>query len=69
MNARTTDYLGDSVYGDYSTGDLRLYTDNGLGAENEIFIDSDTLTNMFSFIERCLNVKITVKPAEEKNEE
>ena len=58
-----TDYLGDSVYGDYSTGELRLYTDNGEGPTNEIIIDGDTLTSLFKFIERSLSVKITVKPA------
>ena len=56
------EYLGDSVYGDYSTGELRLYTDNGEGPKNEIIIDSDTLVSMFKFIERVMDVKITVKP-------
>lgn len=55
-------YLGDSVYGDYSTGDLRLFTDNGEGPQNEIVIDGCTLTNLFKFIEKELLVKITVKP-------
>lgn len=57
------DYLGDSVYGDYSTGELRLYTDNGEGPTNEIVIDGDTLTSLFKFVERALSVKISVKPA------
>lgn len=54
-------YLGDSVYGDYSTGELRLYTDNGEGDKNEIIINADTLTNLFHFIECALSVKISVK--------
>ena len=57
------DYLGDSVYGDYSTGELRLYTDNGEGPSNEIIICGDTLTCLFKFIERALAIKISMKPA------
>lgn len=53
-------YLGDSVYADYSSGMLRLYTNNGEEDKAEIFIDSDTLTQLFKFVERSLNVKITV---------
>jgi hypothetical protein len=62
---RVRDYLGDCVYGDYSDGELRLYIDNGADGgwpANEIYINSDTLANLFKFVERALSVKITVKP-------
>jgi hypothetical protein len=56
------EYLGDGAYADYSTGDLRLFTTNGLEEENEIFLDGDCLTALFKYVERCLKVKITIKP-------
>lgn len=57
-------YLGDSVYADYSSGQLQIYTNNGEGDNNEIFIDSDVLTNLFKYVETSLAVKITIKPKE-----
>ena len=67
--ASKVEYLGDSVYGDYSTGDLRLYTDNGEGPTNEIIINGDVLTAFFKHIERCLCVKINVRAAAQEKEE
>ncbi len=55
-------YLGDSVYGDYSTGDLRLYTDNGCGAKNNIVINGEVLTALLKYIEKSLDITIIVKP-------
>jgi hypothetical protein len=52
MSSNGPEYLGDGVYGDYSNGDLRLYTDNGVEQANEIFINGDVLTCMFKYIER-----------------
>jgi hypothetical protein len=69
MSEGKVEYLGDSVYGDYSTGDLRLYTDNGEGASNEIILNGDVLTSLFKFVERSLVVKITVKPDAQKTGE
>ena len=60
-------YLGDGVYGDYSNGDLRLYTDNGVEQTNEIFINGDVLMCIFKYVERCLSLKISI--AEQKEEE
>ena len=62
-------YLGDGVYGDYSTGDLRLYTDNGVEQANEIFINGDVLSSMLKYVERCLFVKINISAAAQKNKE
>ena len=59
-------YLGDSVYGDYSTGDLRIFTDNGETQANEIIINGDTLVNLFKYIEKSLSVKITVSNPDNK---
>ncbi len=69
MSINGPEYLGDGVYGYYSNGALRLYTDNGVEQANEIFIDGDVLTSMFKYIERCLYVKINVSDAAQKNNE
>jgi hypothetical protein len=69
MSDNKTEYLGDSVYADYSTGILRLFTFNGETEQNEIFVDSGTLTNFFKYIEKTLQVKIKIKPAAAQNQE
>lgn len=36
-------YLGDSVFVDIENGMVRLYTNNGLGPQNEIFLEEAAL--------------------------
>jgi hypothetical protein len=62
-------YLGDSVYGDYSTGELQIYTDNGDGPTNKIILNGEVLVALFKFIEQSLDIKITTKTAAHKIED
>ena len=62
--ANKVEYLGDGVYGDYTSGVMRLYTSNGIEEKNDIFLDGDVIVSFFKFIEKSLDVKITVKPPE-----
>ena len=44
-------YLGDSVYAEYHQEDnqVLLYTDNGKGAENKIWIEPETFESLVHF--------------------
>lgn len=47
------EYLGDSVYIDIDeTGILRIYTENGFGPDNIIFLESVVCNNLVNYIER-----------------
>jgi hypothetical protein len=47
------EYLGDSVYVETSDDcDMRIYTDNGDGPTNEIWLDEGVIKSLISFIER-----------------
>lgn len=45
-------YLGDSVYieKDENTGEHMIYTDNGCGKENVIYLDSQVTKDLIAFI-------------------
>jgi hypothetical protein len=63
---RVREYLGDGVYGEYLDGELRLYLGDDTDGDwpaNEIYINSNTLANLFKFVERVSSVKITVEQA------
>lgn len=47
-----TTYLGDSVYLDYNefTGEFKIYTNNGLGPENVIYLDRDVIQHFIHYI-------------------
>jgi hypothetical protein len=48
------EYLGDSVYAEASDDcDIRIYTDNGDGPTNEIWLDEGVIKSLISFIKRC----------------
>lgn len=54
-----TSYLGDSVYVDIESGMFRLYTNNGLGPENIIFMESEVFEAFKSYAERIKKTKPT----------
>jgi hypothetical protein len=60
-------YLGDGVYADYSAGELVLKANDHLNPTDTITIEGATLVNLFKFVEKHLNVKINIKPKEEKS--
>jgi hypothetical protein len=62
-------YLGDSVYGEIVGNSIKLTTENGFGASNEIWLDTDVLTAMFHYMRRGWNVEISIAPAKPATEE
>ncbi len=48
------DYLGDSVYVDCDHGVIRLYTDNGLGRSNEIYLEPEVMAGLKRYEERVV---------------
>jgi hypothetical protein len=50
----TKEYLGDSVYVEFTQDQVILTTDNGHGPSNTIALDEDTFTALVSFVERVL---------------
>lgn len=42
-------YLGDSVYADFENSMIKLYTDNGLGASNIIWIEPEVFGRLLAF--------------------
>lgn len=50
----TAVYLGDSVYADYDGYMIKIYTNNGLGPENEIYLEPRTLEMLIHFSKRCI---------------
>ena len=53
-------YLGDSVYGELIGNSIRLTTENGFGASNEIWLDIDVLTALFHYMGRGWNLEISI---------
>jgi len=45
-------YLGDSVYADYDGYQIRLYLDNGLGVDTEIFMEPDVMHSFIAYAKR-----------------
>jgi hypothetical protein len=60
-----TEYIGDGVYANYSTGDLWLYANDAHNPTDKICINADVLVCLLKFIEKSLSIKITVKSKEE----
>ncbi len=50
-------YIGDSVYVTFDGYQLRLYTDNGLGASNEIYLEPAVAGTLYRLIERTFMAK------------
>jgi ABC-type proline/glycine betaine transport system substrate-binding protein len=46
MSKTTKEYLGDSVYAEMESGMIRLTTENGFGASNEIFLETYVFHNL-----------------------
>lgn len=43
-------YLGDSVYATFEDGMLKLYTDNGLGADQVIYLERYVLQGLARYL-------------------
>jgi len=62
---RIIDYIGDSVYVEWDDGDLRIYTNNGWGDNNNIYLEPAVLNNLLTFIKRRMDEP---EPKPEKGE-
>ncbi len=58
-------YLGDSVYADFDGSMVRIYTDNGFGACNEIFLELEVFLELKSFGDKSFGLGIGSKNKEE----
>lgn len=54
-------YLGDSVYANFDGFHVRLFTDNGMGPKNEIFLEDQVLNKLFEFVGKVYGVQVIVK--------
>jgi len=53
MQIGTKEYLGDSVYIEFTGDGVRLYLDIGMGAHTEIFMEGDVIDKFQQFIKRA----------------
>ena len=52
-----TTYLGDSVYTDFNGYYVRLYTNNGAGPENVIYLEPEVQISLIKFFESLVGKK------------
>ncbi len=45
-------YLGDSVYMRFDGYAFVIYTDNGMGAENEIYLEPDVIDSLQRYVDK-----------------
>ena len=43
-------YLGDSVYGDFSSGQVILTTENGMGSSNTIILEPEVVVALVEWL-------------------
>lgn len=54
-------YLGDGAYAECDSWAVRLYTSDGIRRTNEVVLEYEHIDALFRFLQRALNVKITVQ--------
>lgn len=47
-------YLGDSVYAELENGMIKLYTDNGFGPSNVIYLEPDVMDALKAYSNKVL---------------
>ena len=57
MKTGDVTYLGDSLYVNFDGYQIELFTFNGLGITNQIYLDTETLKCFLSYVERIRNDK------------
>lgn len=50
-------YLGDSVYAEHKGFHVVVYTDNGHGPENEIFLEDTVAVALIKFLEKSFKLE------------
>ena len=58
MKPKKPSYLGDSVYVEFDGFMLGLYTDNGFGPSNEIFLERSVLKNLNDYANEVDNDQV-----------
>lgn len=48
-------YLGDSVYAELESGMIKLYTDNGFGPQDVIYLEPEVYQALLKFVEMLNN--------------
>lgn len=54
------DYLGDSVYADVDCDTIKLTTENGMGASNEIYLERAVLLALVGYAYRVGFINATI---------
>lgn len=57
MKTGDVTYLGDALYANFDGYQIELFTFNGLGVTNQIYLDTETLKCFLSYVERIRNDK------------
>jgi hypothetical protein len=61
MKPPYTEYIGDSVYMEFDGYSFLIFTDNGMGRENVIWLEPEVVNKMFAYTNR---VKEIIKATE-----
>lgn len=59
------EYLGDSLYAQDEGFQITLFTSNGIGVDQRVYLEDTVLDNFFRFVEFNRKVKITVEKISE----
>lgn len=51
-------YLGDSVYATAERGMVKLYTDNGMGADQVIYLEAEVIQRLVPFLTGALQAMV-----------
>jgi hypothetical protein len=49
-------YIGDSIYADFDGNQIRMYTDNGYGPENVIFLETEIFQSLRDYGEKMFGL-------------
>lgn len=50
-------YLGDGVYADIDSGMIKLTTEDGISVANTIYLESDVVANLITYINQLKAIK------------
>lgn len=60
-------YLGDSVYIESDGIEIRLFTNNGAGDTNSIFLDETVVRNLVLFLEKVVEIRFEGEDTDDPN--
>lgn len=56
-----TVYLGDAVYASFSSGQILIFTSNGMEHSDPIYMEPETLGALFKYATECLAPNLEVE--------